>query len=35
MNRRDFRHRDPTKWLVAILAAAGVVAALLFANGHL
>ena len=31
----DFRHRDPTKWLVAILVAAGAVAALVAINRYL
>jgi hypothetical protein len=32
---RDFRKRDPTKWLVAILVAAGAVAAIVAMNRYL
>ena len=32
---RDFRHRDPTKWLVAFIVAAGALAALVAMNGYL
>lgn len=32
---RDFRHRDPIKWLIAILVAAAAVAALVAMNRYL
>jgi hypothetical protein len=32
---RDFRQRDPTKWMVAIVLALAIVVALVLANRYL